>query len=278
MTLLVKTIKLFQDLAGRLNQRLTNLITTSPLTYAPDGWNTKIPAAAETGWNSSMVSSAEAEKWPAFCKAVAGVGPLGLSHEHTDLTITENISFHNVNMTFGYVLARAAHLRTRLSVLDYGGGLGHYYSLAKALMPDLSLHYSCKDVPSMVELGRKLNPDICWFTDDSCLDSTYDLVIISGSFQYIRHWQEFLRTIARTTGNYLLLTRIPIVNTAPSFVAVQQAYGTQMLTWQFNRAELMRAIDDAGFTIVRELLAGDCPRIKNAPEQCDLRGWLLRRH
>jgi putative methyltransferase (TIGR04325 family) len=276
MTLFASSFKYVLLLFGGLINKLA-LFVSSPLTYTPSGWDTVIPADEDAGWDSVSVTSTEGEKWAEFCKAVSGVDPLGFSHEHTDLAITDDVYYHNVSITFGYVLARVAHCKTSLTILDYGGGLGHYYQIGKALFPDLELHYACKDLPRMAALGKEVNPDIHWFTDDSCLESTYDLVMISGSLQYIQHWQQFLREVAAATESYLFLTRVPIVNKADSFVAIQEAYETRMLHWQFNRAELLQAIDDAGFTIVREFLAGDCPHIRNAPEQCDLRGWLLRK-
>jgi putative methyltransferase (TIGR04325 family) len=269
-------LRLFLLLSIGLLNKL-HLLLTAPLTYSPKGWDTDIPVGKNSGWDCNGVSLAEDKKWSVFCHAVSQTGPLGFSHEHTDLTITDNLSFHNVNISFGYVLACAARQKADLSILDYGGGLGHYYQLGKALLPDLHLHYSCKDYPRLAEVGKKLNPDIHWFTDDTCLKNVYDLVIISGSLQYIRQWQKFLRDAASATGDYLFLTRVPVVKKAFSFIAVQEAYGTRMLHQQFNRAELLHAIDDAGFTIIREFLAGDCPYIKNAPEQCDLRGWLLQK-
>lgn len=276
MTLLRRALKYCLMLSGAVINKLT-LLLTSPLTYAPAGWDTVIPDGDNTGWNYSGVTQAEEEKWSAFCHAVAGVGPLGFSHEHTDLSITNNVSFHNVNITYGYALSLAAHGKTGLSVLDYGGGLGHFYQLGRALLPELELNYSCKEFPQTVRLGERLNPEINWYSDDSCLDNSYDLVMISGSLQYIQHWQQFLHDVAASVNIYLFLTRVPVVNTAASFVAVQKAYGARMLHWQFNRGELLHAIKDAGFTIVREVLAGDSPYIKNAPEQCDLRGWILQK-
>jgi putative methyltransferase (TIGR04325 family) len=253
------------------------LYLNSPLTYTPEGWETVLPSGDNTGWDSDGVCKTKSEQWASFCCAVAETGPLGFSHEQDNLTVNDNVSSHNVNISFGYVLARAAYRKTSLSVLDYGGGLGHYYKLAKSLLPDLELHYTCKDLPRMVAVGKRLNPDAHWYTDDSCLDATYDLVIISGSLQYIRHWQQFLCDVAAATDGYLLLARLPVVNNVDSFVAIQQTYNTRMLHWQFNRAELLRAINDAGFTIIREILAGDCPHIKKAPEQCDMRSWLLKK-
>lgn len=253
-----------------------HLIRSTPLIldYAPDAWDTIIPH--DRGWDDPSAVNDERAKWAAFLDIVHGTGPLGFSHEHTDLNITGNPLFHNVHLTFGYVLGLVSRQKKVLSVLDYGGGLGHYFHIGKALFPDLVIEYHCKEVSSMVEAGQQLNPEVVWHSDNECLKMSYDLVMVSGSLQYIQNWQQFLLNLSAPVCGYLFLTRVPVVIGAASFVAVQNAYGTQMLHWQFNREELLHYIDKAGFYVVREFLAGDCPHIKNAPEQCDLRGWLLK--
>ena len=268
-------------LAGTRKLLLPLLFPPPPplLEYAPDGWRTDLGKDAEKGWDTPAATVEEREKWGAFCAIVQGAGPLGFCHEHTDLAITRDIPFHNIHITFGYVLALAAHRKTTLSVLDYGGGLGHYEHLARALHPDLDLDYHCWEVPAMAEAGRQLNPHLRWHTDRSCLNNSYDLVMISGSLQYTEQWQTFLREIGQAipAGGYLYLTRVPVVEQVESFVAVQQAFNSRLLHMQFNKDTLLQGVEQAGFTTIREFVIGDRPVIKNAPEQCELRGWLFRK-
>ena len=56
-------------------------------------------------------------------------------------------------MTFGYVAALAARNGSSLSILDYGGNLGYFQSLAKGLLWDVQLDYHCKELPAMVRAG-----------------------------------------------------------------------------------------------------------------------------
>jgi putative methyltransferase (TIGR04325 family) len=269
--------KLILSTSEYFKQRITRIISKNRLDYAPRGWKTQLSADSPDGWNSPSVVDSERAKWDVFCDIVKGTGPFGFNHERSDLSETRSVPFHNIHITYGYVLALAAHQRSSLSVLDYGGSLGHYYLIGKALVPHVELIFSCKETSRMVEAGKLLNPSIQWFADDSCLEKTYDLVMITGSLQYMEHWQNFIRNISKAVGHYLLLTRVPVVDESNSFVAVQYVYGTQVLHWQFNKHELLRAIEKAGFNIVREFVVGDRPYIKNAPEQCELRTWLFRK-
>lgn len=277
MNLYKKLLKRLQLLCGGLSVRLERLSSPDTLIFAPDGWSTILDH--DRGWNDPSVVAEEKEKWDAFLDIVHSSGPLGFSHEHTDLSIVRSPRFHNIHLTFGYVLALVSRNRKMLSMLDYGGGLGHYYQIGKALLPDLAIEYHCKEVQSMAEAGKLLNPEVIWHTDNNCLKESYDLVMISGSLQYIEHWQEFLLEIsnAMPVGSYLYLTRVPIVETAESYLAVQKTYNTRLLHWQFNKSALLKGVEKAGFRIIREFVVGDTVFVNNAPEQFELRGWLFQK-
>jgi hypothetical protein len=107
------------------------------LEYAPNGWQTQLNSNRNKGWSVDSVVNTEKAKWDAFCRNLEGSGPLGFSHEHTDQSVVRNPSFHNVHMSYAYVLALAAHKKDRISVLDWGGALGHYYLVGKAVLPEL---------------------------------------------------------------------------------------------------------------------------------------------
>jgi putative methyltransferase (TIGR04325 family) len=255
-------------------RRIRRIFLPPLLDYAPLGWETQLEAA-EQGWLAVGVLAEERHQWDRFADLLRSKGPLGVSHE-ASLAVVDNVSYHNINYTFGYVVMKAAFGRERLSVLDWGGGLGYYYLLAKALLPgNVRLDYHCKDVATLVQAGRELAPEISWHQDDACLGREYDLVMVSGSLQYCREWRDFLKQVRKATGRYFFLTRTPVVQRAASFVAVQRAYGTRMLHLQFNEDELLAEIEKLGFELVREVVVGDPVDIRNAPEQAVLKGWLF---
>ena len=64
--------------------------------------------------------------------AIAAPNPLGVHHETARVT-TGDVGAHNMLVSFAYVVALAARGRERLSVLDWGGGLGHYEALARSV-------------------------------------------------------------------------------------------------------------------------------------------------
>lgn len=250
------------------------------LEFHPGGWQ-DLPREGPTGWNTPGVVEAETQKWEAFQNNLKGFGPLGFSHESTDLDVTRNVFFHNIHISYAYVLSLAAHQASTISILDWGGGLGHYYLLGKTLLPDVHLDFSCRDVPLMCERGRQLCPEVRFFEDDSCLDKTYDLVMINGSLGYFENWRELLARICGTVKHYLFLTRMLTVETSPSFVALQRTdiynYDSEMLIQVFNETELLRVVTQSDLRMVREFVVGDGPTIAGAPEQCRDSGWLFKR-
>ena len=235
--------------------------------YVPEGFDR--PAK---GWNVAAISKAYREKWPAFLAAVEGTNPLGVSHE---MPRAEDIGFedlgaHNTVVSFAYVLALAARGRDRVSLLDWGGGIGHYLPLARAILPGVEIDYHCKDVTVLVEHGRELFPEAGFYDDDSCLDREYDLVLASGSLQYATDWQATLAALARASAGLLYVTRAPVALRAPSFVVLQRAYDygydTEYLGWVFNRDELVSVAGAAGATLVREFLVAAHIEADGAPE------------
>jgi len=244
--------------------------------YAPAGWKTVLPHAENIGWDSTRAAETERAKWQAFCANLEGTRPVAFSHGHTDLSAM-CVSFHNVNLTYAYVLALAAHRKDSVSVLDWGGSLGHYYLMGKAMLPGVGIDFHCKEVSRTAEIGRRVNPDVRWYSDESCLAKTYDLVMLNGVLQYIQDWPDAIRHIASAVKGYLFLGLLPLVDGAPGFVALQHHYGTEMLHEQFNRQMLLQVVERTGLHLVREFVTGYRPSIMNAPEQCELRSWLFKK-
>jgi putative methyltransferase (TIGR04325 family) len=246
------------------------------LEYAPAGWNTVLPHIENIGWNSIPAVETEKTKWQAFCANLEGTSSLAFAHEHTDLSAM-CVSFHNINLTYAYVLALAAYRKETVSVLDWGGSLGHYYMMGKAVLPDVKIDFHCKEVPLLAELGKQVNPQVHWYSDESCLARTYDLVMLNGVLQYIQDWPETLRRISPAVKRYLFFGLLPLVERGSGFVALQRHYGAEMLHEQFNRRALLEVIEGTGLCLKREFVTGYRPSIKNAPEQCELRSWLFKR-
>lgn len=273
------------DAARGLKRRLSREPATWE--YMPGGWRVAEADPRIKGWNAASVVEAYQSRWPGFLAYLKGTLPLCIAPERggmpTGLATTPydeyDVFYHNVIMTFGYVLGRAARGKSEISMLDWGGGIGHYYPISQTLVPDLRIDYHCKDVPAPVEHGKTLFPEAHFYSDEACLGRTYDLVLASGAYHYVEDWKALLRGLAGATAGHLFITQLPIVHRAPSFVMVQRpyhhGYDTEYLGWCFNRDEFLREAEGAGLRLTREVVNGYKPPIHNAPEQAEYRGYLF---
>lgn len=250
--------------------------------YAPDGWE-RAAGPGVTGWDAAGVAEAYRSKWESYRRALEGPGPLGIYHEvrEGEEVGRGDVAAHNMLVTFAYVLALAARGKERLSMLDWGGGTGHYALFAEAVLPGLELEYHCKEVPHVVEAARELGVPGRFVADDSWRDRRYDLVVASGSLQYVEDWCGTLGDLASAADRYLYLTRVPLAASVPSFTVIQRAhaygYGTEYPGWVLNRDELLACAERSSLELVREFLLDAWLSAKGAPEEpTGHRGFLFR--
>jgi putative methyltransferase (TIGR04325 family) len=241
--------------------------------YAPEGWARQATDTRVKGWNVEAIAQAHRAKWPSYLQAIEGSGPLGVYHEVIEGTSVraDSLRAHNTIVSYAYVLALTARGLGRVSILDWGGGIGHYYPLSRALLPGVEIDYHCKDEPAVCAVGRELFPEANFSTDDSCLERRYDLVFVSASLQYSRQWPDALAGLAQATGRNLYVTRLPIALRAASFVLLQRAYAygydTEYLGWVVNRDELLQHAQSLGLTLLREFLVAGTINASHAPER-----------
>jgi putative methyltransferase (TIGR04325 family) len=211
---------------------------------------------------------------------VSGTRPLAIAHEATAMTGLE-LWAHNMVLVYGYVLARASRQRGDISVLDWGGGIGHYAIISRRLMPELTIRYTVKDLPALCRAGRENLPEVTFVSeDDGCLGERYDLVFASGSLQYENDWRRLLSRLAASSRSWLYVARLPVVVRAETFAVIQrpQAYGYRgkFVSWVFNRQEFLDHAIAVGLSLEREFLLCERAHVVGAPEQFDSRGFLFR--
>jgi putative methyltransferase (TIGR04325 family) len=233
------------------------------------------------GWNLESIAGAQRAKWPEVLRLVKGSGPLPVFMWAHDLSRASSEA-DAVLASYGYVLARAARNKDYLSVLDWGGGIGHYKLIGEALLPEVAVEYHCRDVPALCKAGRELQPSAIFHeSDESCFARAYDVVMASGSLEYAEDWKGLTRRLAEATRAYLYIARLQIVHRAESFSVIQQAYAhgypTEYVSWVVNRPDFLAQVRGLGLSLLREFLVGPGPAIHRAPEACEFRSFLFAR-
>jgi len=248
------------------------------MVYVPQGWSPS--NSTSKGWNETSVAEAQERHWPILAQNLQGSGPLGVAHYPWSLT-RDDRTHHNAMMSYAYVLALAARKRECISMLDWGGGAGHYYLYSRVLLPEVRIEYDCYDVPQLCELGRKLTVEARFHDNDADLmGKQFDLVVSSSSLHYFENWREMTRKLADFAREFLYIARLQTVSRDPSFVAAHRVYRagyTEYLSWCLNRQELVTCAEESGLELVREFVFGDTWYMRGAPEKVNSRGFLFRR-
>jgi putative methyltransferase (TIGR04325 family) len=268
--------ELFRKIARRISPPVVNIVkyVFTEMEYVPQGWY------VTKGWNDQSIADAQEMHWPTLVRNLRGPGPLGVSHLPSHTT-REDLTDHNIMMSYGYVLAMVAGKKVQISILDWGGSAGHYYLYTKALLPELGIEYHCYDVSNLIRLGSKLLPNVHMHDNEqSVLGRQYDVVISSSSLHYFEDWREEVRKLAAATGEFLYVSRLQVIIHAPSFVVLHKPFRDgypELLGWCINRQEFLSCAEEYGLALVREFVFTELWTIRKAPEKGQCRGFLLRR-
>jgi putative methyltransferase (TIGR04325 family) len=244
--------------------------------YVGPAW----PSPYQNGWHDESVAEAQRRHWPFLVDATSGSGPLGLSHFPWRTTVDEPAD-QNIVASFGYVLALTALTAGEpISLLDWGGGLGHYRLYAKALLPRVAIDYHCVDLPGIAAAGRTLQPDAQFHTSAREIgDRAFDLVVCSSALHYAQDWPATLALLAKATTRFLYVARLQTVERSGSFVVEQSphVYRRPYVSWFLNRREFIEQATACALRLEREFVYDERWFVRGAPEQGRSWGFLLSR-
>lgn len=237
------------------------------------------PRNLAQGWDDATTEAAMRRNWPLIANGIEGTAALAMLPYKAD---EPDLTAHNMLFTSLYVLARAAHRVDRLSVLDWGGSLGHYALVARRLLPEVTFDYLVKEMETNRRLAAELNPNVTFVsTDDACFARTYDVVMANGSMHYVEDWKATASKLAAAASPWLLINCQPIVRRVPSYVVVQrlrsQGYRGDFYSHVLNRDELVEHISGCGFALEREVMSWGIVPYKGAPEDTTGAGFLFKR-
>jgi putative methyltransferase (TIGR04325 family) len=156
------------------------------------------------------------------------------------------------------VVATMLTQQSRVSILDFGGGLGTGYFVLTGTIPEAAgrLDYSIVDVDGIAVAGRQLFDGKQGPTFQSELPGAarFDIVHASSVFQYIDDWRSLLARLARHNARFLILADM-FVGDFESFVTLQNYYGSKIRHWFLNIREFLAEVERNGYKLA---LRVDC--------------------
>jgi putative methyltransferase (TIGR04325 family) len=115
---------------------------------------------------------------------------------------------------------------SNLNVLDFGGGGGYHYTIAKtALDPSKTINWCVVETSAMSHCAKRLaDGSLSFFPDiSSARDSfdEFDLVFTSSALQYCPNPLSFLRKLVDLDAPYLFITRTPFLESNKTIITTQ---------------------------------------------------------
>ena len=119
-----------------------------------------------------------------------------------------------------------ANTGSTLRVLDFGGGGGYHYSLARAALGrDKRLSWNIVETAAMAREGQRIATTELKFFDnihEAQKDlGSVDLVLTSGALQYCPDPIKFIKALADLRARHIFITRTPFGDSGDSLVSVQ---------------------------------------------------------
>lgn len=142
--------------------------------------------------------------------------------------------------------------RKTLKILDFGGGMGFTYIPVKKALPEgCRIEYHIVEVDQVCkEAGKifKREKDIFFHISLPAAPKTVDIVHLGSSLQYVADWKETLGKLAAYKPQYFLFMDLYAGN-IPTFVTVQNYYGSHMPCWFFNIDEFIQTMKSHGYAL-----------------------------
>ena len=167
---------------------------------------------------------------------------------------TLDYSLSQRNALLPVVAAMLLSGQSRVRILDFGGGPGYGLMVLMDALRNARprIDYHVVDVKNICEAGKELFSDgeapIFHSTLPPSSEASFDLVHTSSTMQYIEDWRTIVGLLASYRAPYLVFEDV-FVGTFPSYVTVQNYYGSRIPHWFFNFGDFVSEIERHGYNM-----------------------------
>ena len=142
--------------------------------------------------------------------------------------------------------------QTRIDILDFGGGPGFGFMALSAAVPEAALrtNYYVVEIDQIGRAGEALFADCPGpvFRTKMPSGKRFDIVYSSSTVQYIEDWRENVRLMAASKPRFLVYSDV-FAGAGPSFVTLQNYYGSRIRHWFFNMNEFVSEVESHGYVL-----------------------------
>jgi putative methyltransferase (TIGR04325 family) len=140
-----------------------------------------------------------------------------------------------------------------LSIFDFGGNVGtHFYLYQKYINYPEEIQWKVCDLPEITKAGKSLSktkPSLqLSFTDEIGELDAKDILIASGSIQYVKNLSELLDPLS-IKPKHLLLNRLPLYD-GEQFVTLQNGGKVFYPQYVFNRSNFIDSLKNIGYELI----------------------------
>lgn len=157
------------------------------------------------------------------------------------------------NYLLPIVTAMAGAGRTTLGILDFGGGMGaSFLPLLATLSEPERIDYHIVERAEVCRAARRLyddKPRPTFHEDMPEASLCVDIVHAGSSMQYVRDWNGTLAYLAHYEPAYMLFSDL-MAGDVPTFVTLQNYYGSAIPCWFINANEFIGTMKGLGFELL----------------------------
>jgi putative methyltransferase (TIGR04325 family) len=110
------------------------------------------------------------------------------------------------------------------------------------------------ELSPVADEGRRLLPGAVSYVETWPADGTFDLIHAASALQYVDDWRQVLESLARYRADFMLLSDV-FAGAIPTFVTLQNYYGSRIRHWFWNLDELLEACSGASYAQVMKTFA-----------------------
>jgi putative methyltransferase (TIGR04325 family) len=181
----------------------------------------------------------ENQIFPSYAAALGCVGGIGYENKIlVDVIVKKNLIFRNEQKKpplFNFSAARtlfgvslAANNRDKLRVVDFGGGGGFHYTIARAMLPpEIEISWNVVESPRLCRASDPLiTPGLSFYdsieTASADLESV-DLIFTSSALQYTPDPLKTLEELLKIKATSIYITRTPFSMHNESIVGIPKS-------------------------------------------------------